>query len=108
MTPLKYFKQFWSDEITDLLVNQTNLYNVQKTGSSIHTTHAEIEQFIGIQMVMSVIKMPRFEMFWNNETWYEPIASTYPLKRYKKLCEFLHVVDNTEKDKPEKKGDKYF
>ena len=54
-------------------------------------------------MVMSVIKMPRFEMFWNNETWYEPIASTYPLKRYKKLCEFLHVVDNTEKDKPEKK-----
>ena len=47
-------------------------------------------------------------MFWNNETWYEPIASTYPLKRYKKLCEFLHVVDNTEKDKPEKKGDKCF
>ena len=59
-------------------------------------------------MLMSVIKMPRYEMFWNNETRYEPIASTLLLKRYKKLREFLHVVDNTEKDKPENKGDKCF
>ena len=36
------------------------------------------------------------------------VASTLPLKRYKKLREFLHVVDNTEKDKPENKGDKCF
>ena len=57
---------------------------------------------------MSVIKMPRYEMLWNNETRYEPIASTLLLKRYKKLREFLHVVDNTEKDKPENKGDKCF
>ena len=59
-------------------------------------------------MLMSVIKMPRYEMLWNNETRYEPIASTLLLKRYKKLHEFLHVVDNTEKDKPENKGDKCF
>ena len=59
-------------------------------------------------MLMPVIRMPRYEMFWNNETRYEPIASTLPLKRYKKLREFLHVVDNTEKGKPENKGDKCF
>ena len=52
--------------------------------------------------------MPRYEMLWSNETRYEPIASTLLLKRYKKLREFLHVVDNTEKDKPENKGDKCF
>ena len=56
-TLLKYFKQFWSDEITDLLVNQTNLNSVQKTRSSINTNHAEIEQIIGIQMLMSVVKI---------------------------------------------------
>ena len=43
-------------------------------------------------------------MFWNNETRYEPIALTLPLKRYKNLHEFLNVVDITEKDKPENKG----
>ena len=59
-------------------------------------------------MLMPVLRMPRYEIFWNNETRYEPIASTLPLKRYKKLHEFLHVVDNTEKGKPENKGDKCF
>ena len=63
-----------------------------------------MEQFIGIQMLIFVIKMPQYEMFWNNETRYEPIALTLPLKRYKNLHEFLNVVDNTEKDKPENKG----
>ena len=57
---------------------------------------------------MSVIKMPRYETFSNNESRYEPIASTLPLKQYKKLREFLHVVHNTEKDKPENKSDKCF
>ena len=27
-TPFKYFKQFWDDEITKMLVKQTNLYSV--------------------------------------------------------------------------------
>ena len=57
-TSLKFFKQLWNDEITDVLVNQTNLYNVHKTGSSISTSHDEIEQLIGIQMLMFVVKMP--------------------------------------------------
>ena len=71
-------------------------------------THAEMEQFIGIQMLMFVIKMPQYEMFWNNETRHEPIASTLLLKRYKSLHEFLHVVDNTKKDKTENEGEKCF
>ena len=59
-------------------------------------------------MLVSVVKMPRFEMYWKNETQYESIVSTLPPKRYKKVREFLHVVDNTEKGKPENKGDECF
>ena len=36
MTPLNYFKIFWSDDIINLLVEQTYLYSVQQTGSSIN------------------------------------------------------------------------
>ena len=46
-------------------------------------------------------------MYWSEVTLYEPVASTLTLKRYKKLREFLHVVDNAEKDKPENE-DRYF
>ena len=59
-------------------------------------------------MLMSIVKMPRFEMYWSEATRYEPVKSTLILKRYKKLLEFLHVVDNQEKNKPENKKDKCF
>ena len=32
MTPLQYFKLFWSDDLMSLVAGQTNLYSVQKTG----------------------------------------------------------------------------
>ena len=105
-TPLRFFKQFWDDEIMDMVVTQTNLYSVQKSGSIINITKEEIEQFIGIQMLMSIVKLPQYEMYWSAETRYEPIASTLSLKRYKKLRQYLHVVDNNGREKEENKGDK--
>ena len=68
----------------------------------------EIEKLLAVQMLMSIVKMPRFEMYWSEATRYEPVKSTLILKRYKKLLEFLHVVDNQEKNKPENKKDKCF
>ena len=59
-------------------------------------------------MLMSAVKMPRYDMYWSQETRFEPITSTLSLKRYKKTPEFLHVVDNSEKEKEENKGDKCF
>ena len=47
-------------------------------------------------------------MYWSEAARYEPVKSTLILKRYKKLLEFLHVVDNQEKNKPENKKDKCF
>ena len=94
--------------ITDLLLNEANLYSVQKAGSSNNNNHAEMEQLIRIQMFMPVGKMPQYEMYWNNETRYKPIASIIPLKRYEKVREFSQVVGNSEKVKPENKSDKFF
>ena len=59
-------------------------------------------------MLIFVVKMPRYEICWNNETRYELVASTLPLQCQEKFRVFLHVVGNTEKGKPENKGDKCF
>ena len=48
ISPYDIFTQFWSDDITELLVEQTNLYSVLKNGTSVYTNFAEIEQFLGI------------------------------------------------------------
>ena len=73
-TPFQYFQMFWENELTHLICNQTNLYSVQKNGKNINTTPGEIEQFIGLQMLMSVFKLPDYRMYWANETRYPPIA----------------------------------
>ena len=43
MTPFEYFMFFWTEELNDLIAEQTNLYSVQKTGKSIKTTSHEIK-----------------------------------------------------------------
>ena len=73
-TPLTYFRKFWSDDITERLVVQTNLYIVEKTGESIKTTKEEMERFIRVQMLMSIVKLPRYEMYWSLETRVEQVT----------------------------------
>ena len=99
---------FWSDDITTLISEQTNLYSVQKSGSNVKTTPEEIEQFIGMNMMMGIFTFPRFDLYWAERTRYAPIADVMPIRRYKKIRQYLHVVDNTIKDEPKNNQDKLF
>ena len=84
------------------------MYSVKKSGVSINIIKDENQKLLSVKMLMSIVKMPRYEIYWSNATRYEPVASTMTLKRYNKLPEFLHVVVNAEKDKLENTEDKYF
>ena len=105
---MQYFKRFLTDEMTNQLVDQTNLYSVQKTGFSIQTNKEEIEQLIGIQMRMGIVRMRRYQCFWAAETRYDPVANTMSLKRYEKLRQLLHANDNSLIDTPENKGNRLY
>ena len=84
MSPMEYFSLFWDDTIMDTLVYQTNLYSVQQTGVSINLTKDELEEFLGIQMRMPVVKMPSYKLYWAAGTSYDPIASVMSrdIRRY--------------------------
>ena len=97
-TPLEYFKFFWSDELIDLVVEQTNLYSTHKTGYSVNTNHDEIEQFLGMNIMMGIIQLLSYAMYWSQKMRYPPIADKMSLKRYEKLRRFLHFVDNSNFD----------
>ena len=94
MTPLGYFKLFWPDDLTDLVVEQTNLYSTQMTGHSINTNKDEMEQFLGMHMKMGIVYMPSHPLYWSRKTRYAPVADVMSLKRFGKLRQFLHFVDN--------------
>ena len=107
-TPLNHFQMFWKDDINVLLSEQTNLYSVQRKSTSLNTTSGEIEQFIRIQMYMSIIDFPAYRMYWALETRHPPIADVMSRNRYQHLREFLHVSDNLQRDNPENTGNKLY
>ena len=72
---------FWDNNISEHVVYHTNLYSVQQTRALIQTTAGEMETFFGIQMVMSLIKMPQYAMYWSTEFQYGHIASVMFLNR---------------------------
>ena len=85
VTPLVYFRGFFRDELFERIVEQTNLYSVQKTGKCINTTSEQIETFIGIQIRMSIVRMSVYRHYWAAGTRYAPIADAMP-KVYEGSC----------------------
>ncbi|KAE9525654.1 hypothetical protein AGLY_014181, partial [Aphis glycines] len=94
-TPLEYFKQLFDSKIVENIAYQTNLYSVQKNGSSINTNSNEMEQFFGKHMCMSVIKMPAYRMYWAQYTKYSMISDTMSRNRFTALRTYVHFNDNT-------------
>ena len=94
MTPLDYFKLFWTDALTNIVVENTNLYSFQKKGKSINTCKEEIERYLGMHMKMGIINLPLYLLYWSNEMRYPAVADVMPLKRFQSVRRFLHFVDN--------------
>ena len=85
MDSIEVFQTIWDDEIKNILVKQTNMYSVEQSGVKINTNKDEIEKLLAVEILMSIVKMPRYEMYWSEATRYKPVASALTLKRYKML-----------------------
>ena len=54
------------------------------------------------------LQLPHYNLHWAAETRYPKIADVMSNKRFKQVRKYVHVVDNTTKDKPGNKNDKLF
>ena len=45
-------------------------------------------------MKMGIIQFPSYLLYWSQNLRYAPIADVMPLKRYQKIGQYLHFVDN--------------
>jgi hypothetical protein len=96
--PQQYFRQFFDETLLHFIVDMTNLYSVQESGKSINVTKKELEIFIGIEILMGIVKMPAVEDYWCNDLRFESVASSMSLKRYRCIKRYLHFCDNTNVD----------
>ena len=67
-----------------------------------------MEQFIGIQMLMSIVSLPAYYMYWAVDTKYSPIADNMPINRYKKMRQYIHCNDNSKSNSKENQENKHY
>ncbi|XP_054259863.1 piggyBac transposable element-derived protein 3-like [Macrosteles quadrilineatus] len=54
-----------------------------------------MEQYLGIHMISSIVKMPSYRMYWGEGTRYAPIAEAMSRNRFETIRAYIHVNDNT-------------
>ena len=98
-----YFDQFMDISVFEWIAEQSNMYALMKNAPELKTTADEIEQFIGMHILMTVVRMPSYRMYWQETTRYEPVAGVMGRKRFDQLRTYIHMNDNTnvkQKDEP--------
>lgn len=70
--------------------HHSNLYAVMKNGQELKTTPFEMEQFIGLHILMTVVRMPSYRMYWQMATRYD-----MECKWFDRLRTYIHMNDNT-------------
>ena len=94
--PLEFFSKFFTKEVIQLLVEQTNLYAQQNKPREWEDTTNEITAFLGLLIAMGIHGLPRFRMFWSTGPLFrvQPVADIMTRQRFMKLVGNLHVNDN--------------
>ena len=105
-TALDLFSRYFTDDIWDLLVTETNRYAASIRSQNTHThprpwydvTMEEMKAFIGVVMLMGICRLPTIEMYWSaNHPLITPgISNTMPRIRFEQILRFLHLNDNAQ------------
>ena len=81
-TPLDFFKLYFTDDVIDLLVVETNRYahqyisnNVVPPHSAVNewhaTDHNETFAFLGLCVLMEIVYKPMLTMYWSSDMTYK-------------------------------------
>lgn len=92
------FNKFFDDQMFELIVEQTNLYAMQKQSKNwTSTSIEEIKAFIGIIILMGIHVLPSIDNYWSSDPALRVncIAEVMPVKRFKKILENIHFNDNS-------------
>jgi hypothetical protein len=98
-TPLQFFRSLFTLELEQLIVDQSNLFATQtRPEKPLKMTQAELQQFLGSVLLMSLIKLPSCRKYWSSKYKVDLVAENLSNKRFEEIKRFLHFTDNTTRD----------
>ena len=92
--PVEYVNMFLTDNMIDNLVEESNKYATEKTGSCPNFTKAEMTTYFGIYYLMGIVRLPKIDDYWRSDLRYSQIADKMSRNRFKLIHRTLHFVDN--------------
>lgn len=63
--PLEFFQLFFTEELLNVVVTETNKYGTQRDCNWIETTNDEIIKFIGLCFAMGLVRLPKLRDYWS-------------------------------------------
>ena len=100
------FKLFFTDELMELIRDESNRYASQVMGSNFASwtpiTTEELEAFFGFQLLMGLNPKPSVQDYWSTDPifHYPPISDRISRDRYRDISRYFHLVDNNNLDPP--------
>ena len=100
------FCRFFTDEVWDLLVAETNRYAARCRQQNTHprgrpwtdVTVVDMKAFVGILFHMGICKLPELQMYWSQaySLLAQPISELMSFNRFQQILRFLHLNDTDE------------
>ena len=62
----------------------------------VNTSADEMRAFFGMNLIIGINNLPQYKLYWHTDSFLgiAGIKQIMPVKRYKKLCQYLHVSGN--------------
>ncbi|XP_066970861.1 heterogeneous nuclear ribonucleoprotein U-like isoform X7 [Macrobrachium rosenbergii] len=94
-SPIEYFEELLDSSMKKLLVEESNKYAIQNDPNKpLNLTMDELEKFIGMLYIMSIVKIPRARLYWSSYLRFPKIADVMSLQRFETIKKNLHCNDN--------------
>ena len=103
-SPLLVFESTTSlNDLVSLICEQANLYAAQN-GTNFTTIAEEIRVFLGVNVMMSIYKLPNMKCYWHASEYLgnEGIRNVLTRTRFLEIIQNLHFVDNNTSDTSDK------
>lgn len=105
-SPWEYFTQFFTMDLIESIVFQSNLYLRQKdVETKVIITKDEMVNFIGVIIFMGVVQCPAIADYWANLTRVSQVADIMPIKTFKTIKSSIHFNNN---DDAKDSSDRFF
>ena len=95
-SPVEYFQTCFSSDILQHIVDQSNLYSVQKNlNNNLNLCVSELEQFIESLLAMSLVKLSSSRLYWSGKLNCPLVSQVMSRDRWEQIKSNLHFNDNS-------------